>query len=116
MLIRRLGAVVPAEGVILKRALDVTYAIWNGGLTRQAYGKLDLSQMKTAWGRGHRRRFALMDGADVLASAAQYDLAAILDQRPVRVCGLGSIFSEPADGSGAAEELVDRLLGQAARN
>jgi hypothetical protein len=28
-------------------------------------------------------------------SAAQYDLAAILDQRPVRVCGIGSISMQP---------------------
>jgi hypothetical protein len=73
--------------------------------------------MRTGWGRGHRRRFALVDGGDVLASAAQYDLTAILDQRPVRVCGIGSIVSQPAHGSsGHAEELVDRLLDQAARN
>ena len=53
----------------------------------------------------------------MLASAAQYDLAAVLDQRPVRVCGIGAIFSEPADrSSGHAEELVDRLLDQAARD
>jgi hypothetical protein len=73
--------------------------------------------MKTAWGRRHQRRFALVDGADVLASSTQYDLAAVLDQRPVRVCGIGSIFSEPAyrDG-GHARELVDRLLGEAARD
>jgi GNAT superfamily N-acetyltransferase len=109
--------VVPAEGVVLERVLDATYPVWNGGLSRQAYGKLDAAQMKTAWGRGHRRRFALMDGADVLASAAHYDLAAILDQRAVRVCGIGSIFSEPAHRSGGhAKELLDRLLDQAARD
>jgi hypothetical protein len=86
MIIRHVPTVVPAEGVILERVLDATYPVWNGGLTRQAYGKLDAAQMKTAWGRHHQRRFALVDGADVLASAAQYDLAAILDQRPVRAC------------------------------
>ena len=113
MIIRHVPTVVPAEGGILARVLDATYAVWNGGLSRQAYGTLDAAQMKTAWGRGHRRRFALVDGADVLASAAQYDLAAILDQRPVRVCGIGSIFSEPAHrSSGHAEDLVDRLLDQ----
>ena len=38
-----------------------------------------------------QRRFALVDGADVLASATQYNRAAVLDQQPVRVCGIGSI-------------------------
>src|SRR4029453_5364291 len=68
-------------------------------------------------GRRHRRRFALVNGADVLASATQYDLAAVLDQRPVRVCAIGEISPQPAHStSGRAQELVDRLLDQAARN
>ena len=117
MIIRHVPTVVPAEGVILERVLDATYPVWNGGLGRQAYGKLDAAQMKTAWGRHHQGRFALVDGAHVLASAAQYALAAILDQRPVRVCGIGSIFSELAHRSGGyAQELVDRRLDQAARD
>jgi GNAT superfamily N-acetyltransferase len=117
MTIRRVATVVPAEGVILERVLDATYPVLNGGLSRHAYGTLDAAQRKTVWGRGHRRQFALVAGADVLASAAQYDLAAILDQRPVRVCGIASIFSEPAHRrTGHADELVDRLLDQAARN
>jgi GNAT superfamily N-acetyltransferase len=117
MIIRHVRTVVPAEGVILERVLDATPPVWNGGLSRQAYGKLDAAQMKTAWGRHHQRRFALVDGADVLASAAQYDLAAILDQRPLRVCGIGSILSDPAHRSGGhAQELVDRLLDEAARD
>jgi hypothetical protein len=110
--------VIPAEGAILERVLQTAQTIAPGGLSRQAYARFDAAQMKTAWGRRHQRRFALVDGADVLASAAQYDLAAILDQRPVRVCGMGSIFSEPAhrDGGHARGELVDRLLGAATRD
>jgi GNAT superfamily N-acetyltransferase len=58
-----------------------------------------------------------VEGADVLASATQYDLAAVLDQRPMRVCGIGSIFSEPAHRDGGhARLLVERLLDQAARD
>jgi hypothetical protein len=83
--------VVPAEGVILER-IRALHGISPEGLSRQSYAKLDTAQMKTAWGRRHRRRLALVDGADVLASATQYKLAAILDQRPVRVCGIGEIF------------------------
>ncbi len=70
------------------------------GLSRQAYSKFDTAQMKTAWGRRHQRRFALVDGADVLASATKYDLAAVLDQRSVRVCGIGEIFTQPAHRAG----------------
>jgi hypothetical protein len=101
--------VIPAEGTILERVLQTAHSIEPEGLTRKAYATFDAAQTKTAWGRRHQRRFALMDGADVLASAAQYDLAAVLDQRLVRVCGIGSVFSEPAHHDGGhARELVDR--------
>ena len=108
--------VVPAEGAILERVQGL-HGISPEGLSRQSYARLDTAQMKTAWGRRHRRRFALVEGADVLASATQYDLAAILDQRPVRVCGIGEIFPQPTlPTAGPARELVDRLLEQAARD
>jgi hypothetical protein len=111
------ATVVPAEGVILERVLDATHSVRHDGLNREAYGKFDAAQVKTAWGRHHQRRFALVDGADVLASATQYDLAAVLDQQLVRVCGIGSIFSGPAHRSGGhAQELLDRLLDEAARD
>lgn len=73
--------------------------------------------MKTAWGRHHRRRFALVDGADVLASATQYNLAGVLDERSIRVCGIGEILTPPACGTGGhVRELVDQLLDDAARD
>lgn len=85
------------------------------GLSRQAYARFDAAQLKTAWGRHHQRRFALVDGIDVLASATQYDLVAVLDQRPVRVCGIGSICSGPDhEGADHRRELVEQLLAQAA--
>ncbi len=112
-----MATVVPAEGVILKRVLDAAHAISPDGLSRHAYAKFDAAQMKTAWGRHHRRRFALVDGVDVLASATQYDLAGVLDERPVRICGIAEIFTPPACGSaGHPRELVDQLLEEASRN
>jgi hypothetical protein len=36
-----------------------------------------------------------------LASATQYDLAAVLDQQPVRVRGISSVLSECADCDGS---------------
>jgi len=108
--------VVPAEGAVLERVREAAHAVSPQGLSREAYARFDAAQMKTAWGRRHRRRFALVDGSAVLASATQYDLAAILDQEPVRGCGIGAILSEPAyRDAGHARELVDRLLDDAAR-
>ena len=112
-----MATVVPAEGVILKRVLEASPAIVLEGLSREAYAKFDAAQMKTAWGRHHQRRFALVDGDDVLASATQYDLAVVFEQRPVRVFGIGAILTPPAHRAGGhAMELVERLLDEAARN
>jgi predicted N-acetyltransferase YhbS len=109
--------VVPAEGIILERILDATHQISREGLGCQAYARFAAAQMKTAWGRRHQRRFALVDGADLLASATRYDLAAVLDQQSVRVCGIGSLFSEPAHrGGGHTRALVDQLLDEAVRD
>jgi GNAT superfamily N-acetyltransferase len=111
------ATVIPAEGVILDRVREAAHLISPEGLSREAYAKFDAAQIKTAWGRRHRRRFALVEDADMLASATQYDLRAVLDQRPVRVCGLGAIFTQPAHrGGGHARELVERLLDRAARD
>jgi hypothetical protein len=104
-----------AEGAILERVLDTAHSIESEGLSRHAYAQFEAAQTRTAWGRGHRRRFALVEGNDVLASATRCDLAAVLDQRPLRVCGFGSISSAPMDSEGGhAQELVARLVEQAA--
>jgi hypothetical protein len=109
--------VIPAEGSILERVLDAAHSISSNGLSPHAFALFDAAQMKTACGRRHRRRFALIEGEDVLASAVRYDLAAVLDQQPVRVCGIGEIIPEAALQIGQpAGELVDRLLEQAARD
>jgi GNAT superfamily N-acetyltransferase len=111
------ATVIPAEGVILERLLQTTHPVSPEGLNRDSYGKFVAAQMKTGWGRRHQRRFALVEGAEVLASAMQYNLAAILDRRPVSVCGIGAVCTDPAHrGSGHARQLVDRLLDQAARD
>jgi hypothetical protein len=109
--------VVPAEGSVRERVLDIAHALWPRGLSRHAFAQFDAAQMKTAWARRHQRRFALVDGGEVLASAMQYELAAVLDGQPVRVCGIAEIVSAPAPPTGeGARELVDRLLEQAARD
>ena len=60
---------------------------------------------------------ALMDGSDVLASAQRYDLMGMLDQCPVRICGVGTVFGDPAlrDRS-HARVLVEQLVDEAGRN
>lgn len=102
---------------MLERILDATFPIWHGGLSREAYGRLAAAETRTVWGSCHQRRFALVDGAELLASAKRYRLAGILDQRPVRICGIGAVFTEVAHrGHGHARALVERLLAEAAQD
>src|SRR5882757_5111775 len=106
---------VEADGRILDRILDDTYDLWNDGLSRRAYARFYTAQIATAWGRTHLRRFALVNGDDILASAKLYQLDAVLDGVRLTVAGIGAVFTTPAArGRGAARELIDRLLERAA--
>jgi GNAT superfamily N-acetyltransferase len=90
--------------------------IWYEGLDRNSSSKFDAAQMKTAWGRLHQSRCALMDGEDLLASAVQYDLGGSVDGRSVRIWGIGSILVAAAHrGRGHARALLERQIAQAAR-
>ena len=105
---------VVAEGPVLDRILDDTHSIWSDGLTRSAYGRFFAAQIATPWGRTHLRRFALVDGDEVPASAKLYVFDAVLDGAPIRVAGLGAVFTSPAArGRGAARDLIEQLLERA---
>ena len=105
---------VVAEGRVLDRILDDTHSIWSDGLTRSAYGRFFAAQIGTPWGRTHLRRFALVDGDEVPASAKLYVFDAVLDGAPIRVAGLGAVFTSPAArGRGAARDLIEQLLERA---
>ena len=107
--------VVPAEGALLERILDESHAIWSDGLTRVAYGRYNVAQLRTPWGARNLRRLALVnDNGDLLSSAKRYDFEARLDGRSVRVVGLGAVFTPEAKrGHGYARELVARIGEQA---
>jgi GNAT superfamily N-acetyltransferase len=106
--------VLEADGAVLDRILDTTHAIWHQGLTLPAYRRYHAAQMSTAWGRDHQHWFALLHGSELLASAKRYDLAGVLGQRRVRICGIGTVFTEPMHrGQGHAQALVHSLLDQA---
>ena len=107
--------IVSAEGPILDDILSATFDLWHEGLSRDAYPRYYRGQLGTAWARAHLRRWALVDGADVLASAKEYAFDAVLDGRDIRVFGLGAVFTQPRHrGHGHARVLIDRLLARAA--
>jgi predicted N-acetyltransferase YhbS len=104
----------PAEGSILRTILNATHKVWNEGLTPEAYERYYTAQLATPWGRRALRRFALVEGADVLASAKLYTFDAVLAGEPIRVAGLGAVFTQPEHrGRGAARDLIERVLEQA---
>ena len=113
---QNMTTVVPAERTLLARVLDVDCEAGSAGLSRHAYGRLDAAQMKTAWARAHQQRLALLEGTELLASATRYRLAGVLDRRPVRICGVGAVCTDPLHrGNGHAQALVEQLLDEAAQ-
>jgi len=103
------------EGAYLQQVLDHSYPVWHDGLSRAAYGRYYAGQLATPWGRTHLQRFALVERDHVVASAKVYTLDASLDGRPVRIAGIGALFTAPAHrGRGHARALVERLLERSA--
>jgi hypothetical protein len=109
---------VEAEGAILRRILATTPLLAHHGLSREAFSKYDAAQAKTPWARRHRRRFALMQADDVLASAERYDLSGKLDRQLVTICGIAAVVDNGADDNGNSYggALAERLLEDAARD
>ncbi len=110
-----MARVVPAAGAILQRIVATTPLAACGGLSREAFAKYEAAQAMTTWARGHRRRFALVEGDDVLASAERYDLPGRLDGQLVSICGIAAVLDNGAgdDGSNYGDTLVERLLEDA---
>ena len=104
-----------ADDEFLDQILTASYDIWSDGLTPAAYARWWSAQLATPWGRSHLRRTALVEGPTVLASAKEYWFDAVLDARPIRVIGIGAVFTQPPHrGKGAAATLIKELLDRAA--
>lgn len=111
-----MAGLVPAEGRFLEQILDASYEIWHEGLSRNRYGRFWEAQTLTPWGGAHLTRSALVDQGEVLASAKEYELQGVLDGRPVRIVGIGAVFTQPAHrGRGYAQALIEQLIARAAR-
>ena len=103
---------VVAEGEILEEIIDATYPIWNEGLTRDGYARWNAAQMRTAWGKDHLRRFALLDDRGRwLASAKRYLWPIALDGVDGVMCGLGAVFTRREErGRGYAKVIIEQLI------
>jgi hypothetical protein len=102
---------------VLERLVASAPLTSHHGLRRETVARFDTAQGKTAWGLRHLRRFALVDGDEVLASAERHTLTGTLDQQAVRICGIGAVLSHGHDdATGHAGILVERLLERAAQD
>ena len=103
---------VIAEGDLLDRILDVTYPVWNEGLSRAAYGQWNAAQRRTPWGRDHLQRLALVDErGGLLSTAKRYRFTARIDGREVVMAGIGAVFTpEDRRGRGHATTLIRQVI------
>jgi hypothetical protein len=108
---------IQAGGAVLQRIVTTT-PLAHRGLSAEAFAKYDAAQAKTAWALRHRRRFALVEADEVLASAERYDLTGRLDRQPVTICGIAAVLDHGADENGSNNRgvLVEQLLEDAARD
>jgi GNAT superfamily N-acetyltransferase len=106
--------VVAAEGALLESILDLTYPVWNDGLSRQAYGQWNAAQVRTRFGRTRLQRVALVDDdRRLLATAKRYRFDARLDHRDGFVSGLAAVFTPvAARGRGHASALIERVIAE----
>lgn len=109
---------IPAEGAVLEQILSESHGIWSDGLTREAYGRYNAAQLRTAWGARHLHRLALVDeDGTLLSSAKRYLFEARLDDRSIQVVGIGAVFTpEIARGRGHARRIVHEIATAAARD
>jgi hypothetical protein len=111
-----MSIVLPAEGVVLERILSTTPPASVDGLRDAALARFDAAMGRVPWAVRHQRQRALLDGTELLASAHLHNLTGVLDKRPVRICGVSRVFTDPAHRDlDHGRVLVERLMEQATR-
>jgi predicted N-acetyltransferase YhbS len=102
---------VVAEGPLHDAILDQTFPLWHDELSRDAYARYNIAQLRTAWGAAHLRRVALVDRDRILASAKQYELPLLIDGQRQRTLGIGAVFTPPElRRRGHARALIERMV------
>ncbi len=108
----RVVSTAPADLDLLARIVDERHRRADVRLSPMAFGKWQRARVRTAWGRTHSTQVALMDGDLLQASAARYDLSAVLDGRAVPVCGIGDLLPHTTRPD-ATRALTEQLLAAA---
>ena len=104
-----------ADRTQIESILGQSHAVWSDGLSLADYVAFNLAQKDSDWGR-ERYRFLAGWGEDgaLLSSLKLFSLPGSLDGRPVRVAGIGAVFTPAGQrGKGYAAALVEGALVQA---
>lgn len=121
-----MAELVRAGGPLVEQIINASYPIWNEGLSLDDYRRWNDLQTRTAWGKEHIWRVALVEGGEYLASAKWYDLecefkgsrfqGSTFEGSNVRVLGIGAVFTPGHQrGHGHARKLIELMMEQAAR-
>lgn len=109
-----MAELVRAGDPLVSEIINASYPIWNEGLSLDDYRRWNDLQTRTAWGKEHIWRVGLVEGGEYLASAKWYDLACQREGKPMRVLGIGAVFTpENQRGRGRAKELIAKMMEQA---
>ncbi len=99
------------DPALLDQILDGTYPVWGDGLSRQSYGSWNRALGMTAWGREHLARVGFVEGDEVVVSARRYFFEAQADGQPIRVLGIGAVFTpEHRRGQRLAPRLIEAMI------
>lgn len=96
---------------LLDQVFDATYPLWGDGLSREAYAKWNLAQVRTSWGRRNLQRVGLVQSGEVVASAKRYLFEVAVDGAVVPALGVGAVFTpESRRRQGWAKRLIEAML------
>src|SRR5260221_2303827 len=96
--------------------LAQSHEVWGEGMGLDDYPRFNPALKDSDWGRrNYRFLIGRDDSGGLLSSLQLYTLHGVLDARPLRIAGVGALFTPPARrGQGHAAALLERALALAA--
>lgn len=94
-----------------RAVLPRTHELWSNGRTLERYRDDIAALARTPYGRKAYRTFAFGERGSIVASFKRYERDAVLDGRPLRVFGIGAVFTPPESrGRGYASAMLGAAL------
>src|SRR5262245_21810260 len=104
-----------ADRETIASVLRRSHEVWGEGLPLEDYVALNLEQKGTAWGRERYRFLVAEESGAIVAAMKLYTFPGVLDGRPLRLAGVGAVFTLPEHrGRGHGRGIVEAALDSAA--